>query len=71
MAQGKKTVNDNEIVATFREATDPVFSAAECAGLWNMSEQGARNRLEKLVADGVLEKKKPGSRTAVYWLPEP
>lgn len=70
MPQGKKTVNDDEIIEMFRKAREPVFSASECADRWGMSEQGARNRLESLVDRGVLEKKKPGSRTAVYWLPD-
>jgi len=70
MPQGKKTVNDSRIIKTFEESSDPVFSAAECAERWGMSDQGARNRLDSLVEEGVLEKKKPGVRTAVYWLPD-
>lgn len=70
MAQGKKTMTDRDIIEMFRESSDPVFSASECAQRWDMSTQGARNRLEKLTNEGVLTKKKPGSRTAVYWLSE-
>mgnify|MGYP006290262665 CR=1 FL=1 len=70
MPQGKKTIKDSEIIRMFEKSPEPVFSASECAEKWGMTDQGARNRLESLVSRGELEKKKPGVRTAVYWLPE-
>jgi Fic family protein len=69
MAQGKKTVKDEGIIQMFQESSDPVFSAPECAERWNMTTEGARGRLESLADQGILEKKKSGHRTTVYWLP--
>jgi len=68
MAAGRMTITDNEIIEYFAEASDPVFSAGECAEDWDMTHEGARGRLNSLVDSGRLETKKPGSRTRVYWL---
>jgi len=68
MAAGRMTITDNEIIEYFAEASDPVFSAGECATDWDMTHEGARGRLNALVDEGQLQTKKPGSRTRVYWL---
>jgi len=68
MAAGRMTITDTEIIEYFATASDPVFSAGECAEAWDMTHEGARGRLNSLVDENELETKKPGSRTRVYWL---
>lgn len=67
MAGGVK-VPEDDIIRAFRESDDPVLAAPEVGEIVGMSRQGAGQRLRKLVEEGKLERKKPGRRTAVYWL---
>ena len=68
--QGKRTVSDDEIVRRMREHPDPAFTTSELAGMFDMSTEGIRGRLEKLQEDHRVEKKKPASRTVIWWAQE-
>jgi predicted ArsR family transcriptional regulator len=66
-----KGVADSEIIAVFRDSSDPAFYASEIAEAIDYTVEGARNRLDRLVEEGVLERKKRGKRSVVYWLKDP
>jgi Fic family protein len=70
MKHGNKGVEDTEIIDVFASTDDPVLAAKEVADEIGMSRQGAGQRLRKLVDRGELQRKRPGHRTAVYWLPD-
>jgi len=46
---------------------DPAFIVSEVAAEIDGSEQGVRNRMNAMIEDGLLEKKKSGPRTVIYW----
>jgi predicted ArsR family transcriptional regulator len=51
-----------------RQQPDPAFVAAEVAAELDVTHQGARHQMEKLVDAGYLARKKPGRSTVLYWL---
>ena len=59
-----------DILRVFVVSTDPAFVSAEIAEQFDITVEGARHRLDKLVERGLLAKKKPGERTVVYWATE-
>lgn len=59
-----------DILEQFIVNPDPVFIASEIAEKLDVTEQGARHRLNKLSEDKLLRKKKPGSKTVMYWITE-
>ena len=67
MPQGEKTVTDKEIVQWMRESPEPAFTTAEVAEKFNMSAEGMRGRLEGLREGEQIQRKKPTSRTVIWW----
>lgn len=65
----KPDVTDTEILDVFREADDPVLSTAEVAERLPIQQRGTYNRLDKLVNEGMLERKTI-AKVAVYWIAE-
>lgn len=63
-------MSDQEILAVFRESQDPVMSSGEVAEQIPISKRGTRNRLDKLVEEGQLQRKQI-SKPYVYWIPVP
>jgi transcription initiation factor IIE alpha subunit len=68
MVQGKQTVTDEEITAVMRKSQDPAFTTSELAERLEMSTEGVRRRLNKLREDGRVHRKKPSSRTVIWWI---
>jgi predicted transcriptional regulator len=68
MSRGVRSVDDDELLAVFRESPDPALFVKEVAAEVEYTRQGVKNRLDTLVDDGELVKKKGGKRSAVYWL---
>ena len=66
--QGKQTVTDDEIIETMRGHEDPAFTTAELAGLFDMTTEGIRGRLNDLARSGDVDYKKPTSRTVIWWV---
>lgn len=64
------TVSDDEILESFREASDPVLTTNEVADAIGLGRRGAYDRLVQLSEDGRLEQKKIGEKAAVWWSPE-
>lgn len=54
------------ILHVFEEADVPVLTANEVADELDCSRPAAYNKLEKLVEQGDLQKKKVGARAVVY-----
>ena len=67
MPQGEKTVTDSEIVQWMRETPEPAFTTAEIAEKFDMTAEGMRGRLEALQDGKHVYRKKPTSRTVIWW----
>jgi response regulator of citrate/malate metabolism len=67
MPQGEKTVTDVEIVQWMRETPEPAFTTAEIAEKFGMTAEGMRGRLEALRDGKQVYRKKPTSRTVIWW----
>lgn len=61
-----KTVPDRILLKQFREAREPVLTAAEVAKGVDLSESAVNYRLNQLADTGAVTKKKAGAR-AVVW----
>ena len=67
MPQGEKTVTDDEIVQWMCETPEPAFTTAEIAEKFDMTAEGMRGRLENLRDGDQVYRKKPTSRTVIWW----
>ncbi len=67
MAQGKRTVSDEEIIQQMKQSSDPAFTTSEIAEMVGMTPAGMRGRLESLKESGQVSKKKPSTRTVIWW----
>ena len=65
----KPTVSDEEILAVFEKAEDPVLMADEVAESLPIGRRAVYNRLRSLEEQGVLKSKKTGARSTVWWYP--
>lgn len=65
----KPRVSDEELLAIFRDSDDPVLIAKEVAENVAIGRRAVYDRLGKLEEQGLLESKKLGGRTTVWWLP--
>jgi predicted transcriptional regulator len=46
---------------------DPAFLVGEISAEFDVTREGARYRMNRMVEDGLLEKKKPGDHIVIYW----
>ena len=65
----KPTVSDEEILAVFKKAEDPVLMADEVAESLPIGRRAVYNRLRSLEEQGYLQSKKTGARSTVWWYP--
>lgn len=65
----KPTVSDEEILTVFVNAEDPVLMADEVAESLPIGRRAVYNRLRSLEDQGVLQSKKAGARSTVWWYP--
>lgn len=56
------------ILEIFLKSTEPAFVPAELAQIVDVTTEGARHQMNRLVDAGHLSKKKPGQRTVIYWI---
>jgi predicted transcriptional regulator len=56
------------ILEQFVLSTDPALVPAEIAHELDVTVEGARHQMNNLVDRGLLDKKKPGQRTVLYWV---
>lgn len=64
--QYTETVTLEDVLGAFDRADLPVLTASEVAEDIGCSRASAYNKLESLVEQGVIHKKKVGARAAVY-----
>lgn len=57
-----------DILREFILSPDPAFVPSEIADALDVTTEGARGRMNTLVDEGLLAKKKPGERTVMYWI---
>ncbi|CCC41884.1 hypothetical protein [Haloquadratum walsbyi] len=65
----KPTVADEDILAVFRQASDPVLTTQEVSNELEIGHRGTFDRLKKLVEMDDLSMKKVGDTGAVWWYP--
>ncbi|TKX68844.1 winged-helix domain-containing protein [Halorubrum sp. SP9] len=65
----KPTVSDEEILAVFEKAEDPVLMSDEVAESLPIGRRAVYNRLRSLEEQGFLQSKKTGARSTVWWYP--
>ncbi|EMA70331.1 hypothetical protein C462_10807 [Halorubrum distributum JCM 13916] len=65
----KPTVSDEEILAVFVNAEDPVLMADEVAESLPIGRRAVYNRLRSLENQNILQSKKTGARSTVWWYP--
>lgn len=70
MPQGEQTVDDREIIEFMQSDPDPVYTTQELASVFKMTENGIRGRLSQLHDGGRIRRKKPSSRTVIWWVDE-
>ena len=63
-------VSDEEILQVFRQSADPVLTASEVATDLPIKRRSVYDRLSQLEEEDILESKKVGGRTTVWWLPD-
>lgn len=59
-----------DILRLFALSDDPVLFAQEVADNFDKSRTWAYGKLDDLVDDGLLDTKKKGTRTRIYWITE-
>ena len=64
----KPRVSDSDLLAVFRDTTDPVLSTGEVADAVPIKRRGVLNRLRGLEDAGELESKQIGGRNTVWWV---
>ena len=68
MSQGKREVTDSEIVDAFEDIAGPFAAASEIAEFFGHTRQWVHKRLTQLHEQGVVERKKTGEQTVVWWV---
>jgi predicted transcriptional regulator len=64
--QYTEQVTLDSVLTVFEDADIPVLTATEVAGELDCSRPSAYNKLEKLVEQGEIHKKKVGAHAVVY-----
>jgi len=65
----KPTVEDDEILAVFRNSSDPVLTATEIFEQLPLGRRGVLKRLRNLEERDILRSKEVGSGSRVWWYP--
>jgi predicted transcriptional regulator len=61
-------LSDGEVLRLVALHPEPVVSSKDIYEEMDMTQRGANKRLQKLVADGLLDQKEVGSSAMVFWL---
>lgn len=57
-----------QILEVFQQSEDPVVTAVEVADYLDVSQQAAHSKLTKAYNEGIIDRKKVGSRAVAWWL---
>lgn len=69
MSEPRPQLNE-DLKRVFAEADDPVLTAVEVADELGITQQGAHAKLTRAHERGLVERKKTGSRSVVWWVVE-
>jgi predicted transcriptional regulator len=61
---------NTDVIETLREHEDPFVTAIEIADRMDKSKGTIHDRLDELLDEGKVNRKKVGGRAVVWWLPE-
>ncbi|WP_262177121.1 MarR family winged helix-turn-helix transcriptional regulator [Haloarcula laminariae] len=61
-------VSRERVLEEFVVSPDPAFITKEIAEKFDVEGETARNWLNGMVEAGLLDRKKPGERTVIYWI---
>lgn len=61
------SVSEQDILIAFDTADAPFLTASELADELSISRQAANYRLKRMRKDGIVDRKKTGSRAAGWW----
>lgn len=64
----RSRVSDEDVLAVFRSASEPVLSTSEVAAELPIKRRATHDRLQSLVDTGELVRKQI-AKSAIYWLP--
>ena len=70
MAVSSDQNGEGEVIRLFKQAQEPVLTAAEISEQLGMTRQGVNYRLKQLEEKGKVSRKKIGSRAVAWWLVE-
>lgn len=68
MADADYNKTDVKYIEAIYRHPDPIVTVPEVADVLEITQQGAYDRMTDLAERGLLNKKKVGSRGAVWWL---
>lgn len=69
MTRGPDPQHSNaDVLQVFVESPDPVLFISEVADSFDKTDEWARGILNDLVEEGLIDTKKPGHRSRVYWI---
>lgn len=71
MGRDRSLVSDDAIENYIRNSPDPGFVVQEIADEFDITKETARNRLERLVEEGRINRKKPTKRAVFYYVDLP
>jgi len=61
-------IRDTDVLHVFVSSGDPAFVPSEIADRLDVTTEGARHQMDRLVDRELLSRKKPGARTVIYWI---
>jgi transposase len=64
----KPSVTDDELIAVFQEAEDPVMSTSEVTERVSLTRRSVYDRLASLREEGKLNGKQIGGKNTVWWI---
>lgn len=70
MAGRPKKISDEEILQVLYETDERVMTAREIGEELGETRRTLHRRLDELHDDGMVEKKKVGGRSVVWWIDE-
>lgn len=60
----------DEVLSVMEEVDEPFMTLKEITAEVDVTKKTVQRRMEELVEDGEVNRKKVGSRAVVWWLPE-
>jgi DNA-binding MarR family transcriptional regulator len=68
MAEYELTESELQYLSAVAQNPDPVVTTMEVAGELDLTQQAVYNAFQNLEMEGLMQSKKVGSRSKVWWL---